>query len=208
MRADRQAHNTRVPLHKLPLLPQRFWPKPASTCNPGLTPFRCRVFSKLSVNRTAEKAGCPSDCPERNFSRLPPPRGARLARAVKTPVPGKQRNYLALTAIQVTSASLLRDFLVQGVFMYRWFITVLCSAPLLVAQSDYLRPVSWKQLPSNLLSDQKQIWTYPARAFTSRNIIPTLVFLGAAAALVTADPGEGKYFHTNNGFHSFTIRSV
>ena len=87
--------------------------------------------------------------------------------------------------------------------MYRRFITVLCFTPLLLAQSDSDRSFSWKQLPSNLLSDQKQIWTYPARAFTRRNIIPTMLFLGTTAALFTADPGEGKYFHTTNTFHTF-----
>lgn len=82
------------------------------------------------------------------------------------------------------------------------WLAAFCSL-VLHAQTDYVRPVSWKGLAPNILSDQKQIWTYPARAFKRKNIIPTVAFLGATAALIAADPGEGKYFHNTTAFHSF-----
>ena len=72
---------------------------------------------------------------------------------------------------------------------------------MLLAQNDYVRPVSCKDLAPNILNDQKQIWTYPARAFKRKNIIPTLLFLGTTAALITADPAEGKYFRNTTAFH-------
>jgi membrane-associated phospholipid phosphatase len=87
--------------------------------------------------------------------------------------------------------------------MYRLIVVAAWTSSLLLAQGDFVRPVSWKELAPNILSDQKQIWTYPARAFKRKNIIPTLAFLGTTAALLAADPGEGKYFHNTNSFHGF-----
>lgn len=87
--------------------------------------------------------------------------------------------------------------------MGRLFWSAVCFSIVLHAQSDYVRPVSWKGLAPNILSDQKQVWTYPVRAFKRKNIIPTVAFLGATAALFAADPSEGKYFHNTSSFHTF-----
>lgn len=55
----------------------------------------------------------------------------------------------------------------------------------------------------NIVDDQKRIWTYPSRALKRQNILPTVGFLATTGALLAADPGEGKYFHSTSGFRSF-----
>ena len=87
--------------------------------------------------------------------------------------------------------------------MRRLLFPMICFSPLLWAQGDLVRPVSWKELTPNIADDQKRIWTYPARAFKRQNIVPTVAFLATTAALLTADPGEGKYFRNTTSFHGF-----
>ncbi len=65
------------------------------------------------------------------------------------------------------------------------------------------RPVSVKLLVPNMLSDQKNLWTFPAR-MTHKNVwIPTLAILGTAAAFVALDPTESSYFHKTQTFNGF-----
>src|SRR6516164_5841501 len=52
------------------------------------------------------------------------------------------------------------------------------------------RPVSWKLLPRNLLSDQERIWTFPARLVNRQDWIPAAAVIGTTAALWTLDPTE------------------
>lgn len=65
------------------------------------------------------------------------------------------------------------------------------------------RPVSWRLLLPNLLSDQQRIWTFPSRLERKRNWIPTVSILAVAAGLVALDPTEGNYFRQSTAFHSF-----
>jgi membrane-associated phospholipid phosphatase len=65
------------------------------------------------------------------------------------------------------------------------------------------RPVSWKQLVPNILSDQKQIWTFPARAFQNNNWVPVLGVSAITAGLVAADPLDTGYFRRTSTFHGF-----
>lgn len=65
------------------------------------------------------------------------------------------------------------------------------------------RPVSLKRLIPNILSDQKQIWTFPVRLGHGQDWIPTAGIIGATAALVAADPSEASWFHHTPAFHSF-----
>jgi membrane-associated phospholipid phosphatase len=87
--------------------------------------------------------------------------------------------------------------------MQRAVLMAIGFSSLLLAQDDFGRPVSWKELAPNIANDQKRIWTYPARAFKRQNILPTVAFLATTAALLTADPTEGKYFHNTSNFHGF-----
>jgi membrane-associated phospholipid phosphatase len=65
------------------------------------------------------------------------------------------------------------------------------------------RPVSLKLLVPNILTDQKNIWTFPVRLAHNRNWIPTVAILGAAAAFVALDPTEASYFHRTNSYSGF-----
>jgi membrane-associated phospholipid phosphatase len=63
------------------------------------------------------------------------------------------------------------------------------------------RPVSWKLLLPNLVSDQKRIWSSPARLVQGQGWIPTAAVLGTTAALLTLDPTEAAYFRRTATFH-------
>ncbi len=52
------------------------------------------------------------------------------------------------------------------------------------------RDVSWKQLPTNILSDQKNIWLFPAHLRHRSALIAALAVVGGTAALVALDPKE------------------
>ncbi len=87
--------------------------------------------------------------------------------------------------------------------MYRFVFVVAACSSALFAQNDFVRSVSLKEVAPNILSDQKKIWTYPLHAFNRTNLLPTVAFLGTTAALFTADPAEGKYFHNTTSFKTF-----
>jgi membrane-associated phospholipid phosphatase len=69
--------------------------------------------------------------------------------------------------------------------------------------SDFDRPVSWKLLYPNLIADQKQIWSFPARLIHGQNWTPTAAVLAATAGLVLLDPSEAGYFRRTPTFHGF-----
>jgi membrane-associated phospholipid phosphatase len=68
---------------------------------------------------------------------------------------------------------------------------------------DYDRPVSWKQLVPNILSDQKAIWLFPTKITKDHHWAPTLSLAGATAGLLAADPYEARYFHTTSTWQGF-----
>ena len=65
------------------------------------------------------------------------------------------------------------------------------------------RDVSWKKLPTNILSDQKNIWLFPAHLRHRTALISALVVVGVTAALVAADPKEAQYFRNTTAFSGF-----
>jgi membrane-associated phospholipid phosphatase len=65
------------------------------------------------------------------------------------------------------------------------------------------RTVSWKLLLPNIVSDQKQIWSFPVGLVEGRHWIPTAAILGTAAGLVALDPNEASYFRQTSSFHGF-----
>jgi membrane-associated phospholipid phosphatase len=69
--------------------------------------------------------------------------------------------------------------------------------------SNVARPVSWGRLLPNVVSDQKHIWTFPARLVMGQNWIATSFVLGTTAGLVALDPTESSYFHRTQTFQGF-----
>ena len=65
------------------------------------------------------------------------------------------------------------------------------------------RPVSWKLLVPNLISDQGRIWSFPARLVQGQSWIPTAAVVGATAGLLALDPSEAAYFHRTPAFQGF-----
>ena len=65
------------------------------------------------------------------------------------------------------------------------------------------RSVSWPELIPNIGSDQKQIWTFPARLGHDHNWVPFLGVVAATAGLVAADPWTIKPFMNTTAFHGF-----
>ena len=70
-------------------------------------------------------------------------------------------------------------------------------------EAEYDRPVSWKHLFHNVIADQKQIWTFPARLVQGQDLAPTGAVLGATAGLFFADPSVAGYFRRTTTFHEF-----
>jgi membrane-associated phospholipid phosphatase len=68
---------------------------------------------------------------------------------------------------------------------------------------DFDRPVSWKLLLPNLLSDQERIWSFPSRLVQGHNLIPTAAVLGTTAGLIAFDPTEAAYFRHSSAFQGF-----
>jgi hypothetical protein len=74
------------------------------------------------------------------------------------------------------------------------------------AGAECQRPISLKQLPSNILHDQKPIWLFPVQVAKGKHLKPVVA---VTAGLVALDPGVGGYFrsspryaHWPNGFFS------
>ena len=70
-------------------------------------------------------------------------------------------------------------------------------------EPDSDRPVSWKLLYHNVIADQKQIWSFPARLTQAHNWAPTAAVLGTTAGLFYVDPIEAGYFRRTTTFHEF-----
>src|SRR5437660_2486698 len=56
-----------------------------------------------------------------------------------------------------------------------------------------------KKFAANFFSDQKMIWTFPAKVVTGSHWIPTVAILGGTAGLVALDPAEGRFFRRHGG---------
>lgn len=65
------------------------------------------------------------------------------------------------------------------------------------------RPVSWRLLLPNILSDQERMWSFPARLVQGQSWIPTVAILGTTAGLLALDPTEASYFRRTSSYHGF-----
>ena len=65
------------------------------------------------------------------------------------------------------------------------------------------RDVTLRKLPANILSDQKDIWLFPASLAHGRHWIPTIAVVGLTAGLLAADPHDVSYFRNTTTFNGF-----
>jgi membrane-associated phospholipid phosphatase len=77
------------------------------------------------------------------------------------------------------------------------------SNPPATTPAPYDRPVSWKLLVPNLLSDQARIWTFPVRLARGQDVLPATAVLAGTAGLVALDPAESGYFRGTSTYQGF-----
>lgn len=65
------------------------------------------------------------------------------------------------------------------------------------------RSVSLKQLPGNILVDQKEIWLFPVKLVHGEHWWPTIGVLGVTAGLVASDAHTAPPFRTTNDFSGY-----
>jgi membrane-associated phospholipid phosphatase len=66
-------------------------------------------------------------------------------------------------------------------------------------QSD----MSLKELPMNILRDQKSLWLFPEGLSHGQHWLPTIAVVGVTAGLLAADPHDVSYFRRTSTFHGF-----
>src|SRR6266566_259649 len=65
------------------------------------------------------------------------------------------------------------------------------------------RDVSWRQLPSNVLHDQKDIWLFPVKVAHGRHWLPTAAVVGVTAGLLATDAHDAPDFQRTASFQGF-----
>jgi membrane-associated phospholipid phosphatase len=64
-------------------------------------------------------------------------------------------------------------------------------------------PISLKQLPIDILHDQKNIWTFPLKPVRGQHWRPVLAVTVGTTALAFVDPHIESYFHDHAGFSTY-----
>jgi len=65
------------------------------------------------------------------------------------------------------------------------------------------RHVSLKELPGNIVEDQKEIWRFPLTLLHGKHIWPTVGVLGVTAGLIATDAHTAPTFRNTNSFSEF-----
>ena len=65
------------------------------------------------------------------------------------------------------------------------------------------REVSLRTLPTNFLTDQKEIWIFPGQLAKGKHWLPAVAIVAVTSALIAADPHSTPYFRTTNTFSGF-----
>jgi membrane-associated phospholipid phosphatase len=68
---------------------------------------------------------------------------------------------------------------------------------------DIGRSVSLRQLPGNILADQKDIWLFPTKLARGKHIWPTIAVVGITAGFVASDPYSAPPFRNTTSFSGF-----
>ena len=65
------------------------------------------------------------------------------------------------------------------------------------------RSVSLRQLPGNVLADQKDVWLFPVKLLHGEHWWPTIGVLGVTAGLVASDAHTAPPFRTTDNFNGY-----
>jgi membrane-associated phospholipid phosphatase len=65
------------------------------------------------------------------------------------------------------------------------------------------RAISWKLLGSNVIQDQKSIWSFPLRVGAGQHLRPSLALGATTGVLIALDPYDEPYFRNSSGFDGF-----
>src|SRR2546427_11371019 len=74
------------------------------------------------------------------------------------------------------------------------------SAPQNSLPAEAEREVSWRGLPRNFFSDQKDIWLFPGRLAQGRHWGPPISVTGRTGALIAADARDTPHFRRTARF--------
>lgn len=69
--------------------------------------------------------------------------------------------------------------------------------------SDVGRDISLREIPRNLLADQKVIWLFPTKVAKGKHVWPTIGILGITAGFVATDAHSAPPFRTTDHFSGF-----
>lgn len=69
--------------------------------------------------------------------------------------------------------------------------------------SDIGRSVSLRQLPGNILADQKNIWLFPTKLAKGEHLWPAIGIVGVTAGFVASDPYSAPPFRNTTDFSGF-----
>ncbi len=77
-------------------------------------------------------------------------------------------------------------------------------APIATSTTTPHKTISWKQLPWNILRDEKGIWLFPLQVGRGEHLFPTVSVVGITAGLIVADKYDTPYFVHTTDFHGFS----
>ena len=69
--------------------------------------------------------------------------------------------------------------------------------------SDIGRSVSLRQLPHNILADQRDIWLFPIKLGKGEHVWPAIAIVGVTAGAVASDPYSAPPFRNTTDFSGF-----
>jgi hypothetical protein len=80
-------------------------------------------------------------------------------------------------------------------------VTPVAPPPVLTYKEEFWK--GWKQLPKDILRDQKAMWTFPFHLAQGKHLKPTIAVVGVTATLIALDGYPATYFSKPNPWGKF-----
>ena len=93
--------------------------------------------------------------------------------------------------------------LVSGISLPNRVAAQNAAAPSIALPASEDRSVSLKELPANILADQKSIWLFPVSLVHAEHIWPTLGVVGATTVFIATDAHSAPPFRNSTNFSGF-----